>query len=45
MSFSLVYREQGRCHVWEVAEDLYLDEDLKQAFDDDYTVLPGHHHP
>lgn len=45
MSFSLVYREQGRCRAWEDAEDLCLDEDLKQAFDYDYTDFPGHHRP
>lgn len=37
MCFSPVYREQGRCRAWEDTEDLCLDEDLKQAFDYDYT--------
>lgn len=45
MSFSLVYREQGRCCTWEDAEDLCLDEDLKQAFDFDYTAFLDHHRP
>lgn len=41
MSFSLVYREQGRSHAWEDVEDLCLNEDLKQPFDYDYMIFPG----
>lgn len=45
MSFRLAYREQERYHARKDGEDLFLDENLKQAFDYDYTASLCQHRP